>query len=107
MSLNEWLVITIGAILSVFGLFFLGKSAASFVQAKGMVAFCEEGLYWKEGGRAIDERIFLKWEEIERVSFQEAQGKRYLKIACAYGNYHLPDVAGVYEYISGFKPEKV
>ena len=99
--------ITIGAILSVFGLFFLGKSAASFVQAKGMVAFCEEGLYWKEGGRAIDERIFLKWEEIERVSFQEAQGKRYLKIACAYGNYHLPDVAGVYEYISDFKPEKV
>lgn len=100
-------MIAIGAILTVFGLFFLGKSVASFVQAKGMVAFYEEGLYWKEGGRAIDERIFLKWEEIEHVSFEEAQGKRYMKIACAYGNYHLPDVAGAYEYIAEHKSEKV
>ena len=100
-------MITIGAILSVFGLFFLGKSIASFVQAKGMIGIYEEGIYWKEGGRATDERIFLKWEEIERVSFEHAQGRRYLKIACAYGNYHLPDVAGAYEYIGEYKPEKV
>lgn len=99
-------MLTVGAILSVFGLFFAGRSAFSFMQAKGMIAFYDEGLFWKEGGRASDERIFLKWEEIERVSFEEAQGKRYMRLSCAYGNYHLPDVAGAYEYIAQAQPEK-
>ena len=97
-------MLTVGAILSVFGVFFAGRSAFSFAQAKGMVAVYEEGLYWKEGGRASDERIFIKWEEIGRVSVETVQGKRYLKIACAYGNYHLPDVAGAYEYLQKARP---
>ncbi len=100
-------MLTIGVIVAVFGLFFAGRSIISFVRAKGMIAFYEEGVYWREGGRAIDERIFLKWEDIEHVSLQEAQGKRYLTLACAYGNYNLPDVAGAYEYIAANRQEKV
>ena len=100
-------MLTVGAILSVFGVFFFGRALFSFLHAKGMAAFSEEGLYWKEGGRAVDERIFLKWEEIEHVSIAEVQQRRCLKISCAYGNYHLPDIAGVYEYIGRVKPEKV
>ena len=100
-------MLTVGVIVAVFGAFFGGRSLISFFRAKGMLAFYEEGLYWQEGGRAVDERIFLKWEEIERVSMQEVRGVNYLKLRRAYGSYHLPDVAGAYEYLSKTHPEKV
>ena len=100
--LRAWL--TIGAIVAVFGAFFAVRSLISFARAKASIAFYDEGLYWREGGRAIDERIFLKWEEIERVSLETVQGKHYLKLTCAYGNYHLPDIAGVYEALQQTRP---
>lgn len=98
-------MLTIGTIVSVFAVFFAVRSAVAFVRAKGMAAVYEEGLFWKEGGRPSDEQIFLKWDEIVRISLIEAQGKRYMKISCNYGNYHLPDVAGAYEYIGQFRPD--
>ena len=30
--------------------------------------------------------------------------KRYIAVVCAYGSYHIPEVAGAYEFLSEFRP---
>ncbi len=94
--------VTIGAILAVFGVLFAGRSLFDFMRAKGEFSFYEEGLFWKDPD-GID-RLFLKWSEIEAVT-RGGEGSEW-SVQCAYGTYHLPDVAGAYEYLAQFRPEK-
>lgn len=97
--------VTLGTLAAVFGAFLAARSVYSFIKAKGILAFYDEGVYWKEGGRAVSERIFLTWGEICGVKRETLRDRGVLTISCAYGNYHLPDVAGAYEYIGAMHPE--
>ena len=94
----------VGAILSVFGIFLAVRSIIGFAKAKGMLAFYDEGIYWRESGRPEADRFFLKWSEAERVKVETIEEKRYIAVVCAYGSYHIPEVAGAYEFLSEFRP---
>lgn len=94
----------VGCILGVFGLFFAVRSLFAFARAKGMFAVYEEGIYWKESGRAEADRFFLKWSELVRISQETVEGKHYLAAECAYGKYHIPEVAGAYDYLRAARP---
>lgn len=94
----------LGAILSVLGAVFIARASAGYVQAKGMLALGKAGLYWKESGNAAAERFFLKWEVIERVRYETIQDRRYIVVQCAFGAFHLPDIAGAYEAIDAARP---
>ena len=39
------------------------------------------------------------------MTIEKVQDKRYLAAVCAYGTYHIPEVAGAYEYLQKFRPE--
>lgn len=95
----------VGCILGVFGLFFAVRSLFAFARAKGMFAVYEEGIYWKESGRAEADKFFLKWSELVRISQETVEGKHYLAAECAYGKYHIPEVAGVYDYLRAARPD--
>ena len=95
----------IGIILGVFGLFWSIRSLFAFAKAKGALSFYEEGIYWQESGRAETDRFFLKWSELVRVKLETVEGKHYLAAECAYGSYHIPEVAGAYDYLKEFRPE--
>ncbi len=92
---------TVGSILAVIGIFVLGRATASFLRAKSVLQFYEEGLFWRDQNGM--DRIFLKWEEIERI-FRGKEGS--LEVRCMYGSYHLPDIAGAFEYLKEIRPEK-
>ena len=77
----------------------------AFAKAKGALSFYEEGIYWQESGRAETDRFFLKWSELVRVKLETVEGKHYLAAECAYGSYHIPEVAGAYDYLKEFRPE--
>lgn len=94
-----------GALVSVLGIAMLARGTHGFVQAKGMLALGENGLYWKESGAAVGEKIFLKWEVIDKIKYETIADKRYLAVVCPYGTYHLPDIAGAYEWIEKIRPE--
>lgn len=96
--------VMLGSILTVFGLFFAVRSFIGFANAKGVLALYEEGIWWKDTGT---DRVFLKWEEIENITRTEEDGKRVLKVECAYGAYHFPEIADIYDDISAKHPEKV
>ncbi len=98
-----WWNVTAGSFLSVIGLFLGMRCLASFLGAKSVFSVYGEGIFWKEAG---GQRIFLKWEEIESVSRDTVNDTPVLKVQCIYGDYHLPDIAGVYEYLGEFRPEK-
>ena len=95
----------VGCILGVFGLFFAVRSLFAFARAKGMFAVYEEGIYWKESGRAEADKFFLKWSELVRISQETVEGKHYLAAECAYGKYHIPEVAGAYDYLRAARPD--
>ncbi len=95
----------VGILLGVFGLFFAIRSLFAFARAKGMLAIFEEGIYWRESGRAEGDRFFLKWSELTGIRPETVEGKHYLAAECAYGSYHIPEVAGVYEYLQKYRPE--
>ena len=94
----------VGAILGVFGIFIAVRSLIAFSRAKGMLAFFEEGIYWQESGRPESDRFFLKWEQLVCVKWETVNEKRYLAAHCAYGAYHIPDVAGASEYLKETRP---
>ena len=94
----------LGAILCVLGAVFVARGIAGYVQAKGILTLGKAGLYWKEGGNAAAERFFLKWEVIESVRYETIQDKRFIVVQCAFGAFHLPDIAGAYEAIDAAKP---
>ena len=97
-------MILVGAILSVFGVFLAVRSAMGFSRARGVLAFYEEGIFWRESGRAEADRFFLKWEELERVKRETIEGKHYLAAVCPYGSYHIPEVERAYDYLKTFRP---
>ena len=94
----------IGAVIAVFGALVTGRSVYAFVTARGLVGIYDEGIYWCESDRAASERFFLKWDEIVRIALETYDEKRFLALICEYGTYHIPDVAGAYEYCRKFRP---
>lgn len=91
-----------GSILAVLGIFAAARGTLSFFGAKHAFFVYEEGIFYRDAdGR---ERTFLKWEEIGRLSRDERGGS--IKAVCAYGSYHLPDIAGVYDYLKELHPDK-
>ena len=93
--------VTVGSFIFVFGGAVALRSVMNFAGAKGVLALYKEGLYWKDG---VD-RIFLKWEEIERV--EPAGGEApLLRAVCPYGEYELPALGDAYAQISRLAPEK-
>ena len=94
----------LGAILCVLGAVFVARGIAGYVQSKGILTLGEAGLYWKESGNAAAERFFLKWEVIESVRYETIQDKHFIIVQCAFGAFHLPDIAGAYEAIDAAKP---
>lgn len=83
-----WWNVAAGSMLGVFGAFVAGRATLSYVSAKSLLCFYEEGLYWKEKNRA--ECMFLKWEELADVSFAEKEGFPYLKAETVYGSFRFP-----------------
>lgn len=96
--------ITAGALLGALGVVLAGRSLFAYVRAKGLLGYCEEGLYWRDIGRA--DSVFLKWEEIESVALEPNNGAAVYRVQCAYGAYHFPAVAGSYEFLKERQPEK-
>lgn len=90
--------------LAVFGIFFAAKFTYNFFRAKSSLSVYREGLYWSEENRA--ERVFLKWEEIIKISAEEKDGLRFVRTECPYGAFRFPNAGGVYEEIERVFPEK-
>lgn len=95
---------TPGIILAVFGATLLGRAVWAYAAKKSVLSVYEEGMYWKEERRA--DSVFLKWEEITRISAEEKKGLSLLKVECAYGAYRFLSKEGVPEYIKEKHPEK-
>lgn len=99
-----FLNLSVGVVLAMVGVVALGRSVLSFLRAKATLAVYREGVYWQDSTRT--DSVFLKWEEIQLVRSTEREGTPCLEIVCAYGAYHFPNPAGVYEYIKEHFPEK-
>ncbi len=92
---------TVGAILAVFGLFLAGRFTYTYLRAKSLFAVYHEGIFWRASGKP--DSLFLKWEEIERISSEEVDT---VSVSCAYGAYRFPKVDGALEYLAETHPEK-
>ena len=88
---------TVGAVGAVFGAFIAGRAVMSFVRAKGLFAFYDEGIWWRDSERT--DSIFLKWHEIEKIYPETQDGVPLIVAACAYGNYRFPSPDGAFEYV--------
>lgn len=102
--LGIFVSITIGALVGAVGIVVLTRSVIAFVRAKAVFGVYEEGIFWLESSRK--ECMFLKWEDIERVSFGEQNGFPALTFHCVYGKYAIPAAEGAYECIEKNKEEK-
>lgn len=89
--------IAAGTMCGVLGAFLLARAAIAFVQARSMLAFYQEGLYWRQSVKR--ESVFLKWEEVERIERGEHKGMPILNVHCAYGDYHFPAIGDVWDYL--------
>ncbi len=96
--------IAAGTMCGALGAFLLTRAAIAFVQARSMLAFYKEGLYWRE--RVRRESVFLKWEEIEKIQPGEYKGLAVLTAHCAYGDYNFPAVGGAWDYLKANFGEK-
>lgn len=94
----------VGSVLAVFGLFFAGKFTYNFFRAKSSLSVYREGLFWCEENRA--ESVFLKWEEIVKISAEQKDGLDFVRTECVYGAFRFPDAGGASEYIKEIYPEK-
>ncbi len=94
----------IGAVVTVFGGAFAVRSLWRAVFSGRSLAVYREGIYWREDKR--EERIFLKWEEIVRLSAEERETGTGLRAVCACGAYVFPLPRGAYEYLAENFPEK-
>ena len=88
---------SVGAIVAAFGALIAGRAVWSFVQAKGVLAFSNEGIWWRDSSRS--DSVFLKWREIEKIYPEERDGFPLLTAVCAYGSYHFPNPDGAYDYL--------
>ena len=94
----------VGALAGAVGLVVLMRSILAFLKAKAVFGVYQEGIFWRESSG--NERLFLKWEDIESVSFGEKNGYPVLTFFCDYGRYAIPAVEGAYECIKGLREEK-
>ena len=95
---------SVGALAGAAGLVFLFRGVWGYIRAKAVFGVYEEGIYWRESnGR---ESLFLKWEDIENVAFEEKSGFPVITFKCSYGRYAIPAVKGAYECIKELKEEK-
>lgn len=92
---------TVGAVVLVVGAYLLARAAAAFVRAKAQFTLYEEGVFYREPSGA--DNVFLKWEEIGRITAAE-DGK--LRAETLYGAYEFPPFVGAYEAIGERFPEK-
>lgn len=95
---------SVGALLGVFGVFLVGRSAYAYFRAKAVFAVYSQGILWRESERA--ESFFLKWEEIGGVKAGEHDGMPILSIDTLCGRYHIPRGEGFFEEIEKLHPEK-
>ncbi len=100
----------VGAALVAFGIIVLGRAIYALLQARALFAVYREGIFWRESdfsthGGAF--RIFLKWEEIERITCGEQDGYPVLKVELPYGNYNLPRAVGAFEYLQEHHAEEL
>lgn len=95
---------TVGSVVAVVGAYLAIQGGLSYARAKSVFSVYREGIYWKE--RTQIDNMFLKWEEIVRLSPFERDGLPFLKAECLYGAYEYPNVNGAYEYLKEKFPEK-
>lgn len=95
---------TIGAVISVVGIYLFIRALIAYVRAKAEFSIYKEGIYYSEPS-GID-NAFLKWEEFSDVCIFEQEEKQYLRVQCAYGTYDFPMFKGVVEYLVEHYPEK-
>ncbi len=93
----------LGVVLVLFGIFLLVRGIFSYFRARALLGFYEEGIYWMAAGRT--DSLFLKWEEIEKLSRNEQEG--VFLAHCPYGVYHFPCPAGSWEFIEENYKEKL
>ena len=94
----------IAALVGAVGLVVLLRGTLAFIKAKAVFGVYQEGIFWRESSGK--ESLFLKWEDIDKVSFGEKDGYPVITFRCSYGNYAIPAVAGAYESIEELKKEK-
>ena len=98
-----------GAIFLLLGLFVVVRQTVAYMRARALFVVYKEGVYWRESEGP--DRMFLKWEEIERISAEELEreGVRYpvLTVGCLYGDYRFPRPKGAMEYLAEVFPEKL
>ena len=95
---------TIGAVISVIGLYLFIRALVAYVRAKAEFSIYQEGIFYSEPS-GID-NAFLKWEEFSEILIFEQGEKQYLRVQCAYGAYDFPMFQGVIEYFVEHYPEK-
>lgn len=95
---------TVGCIAAFLGAYLLIQGASSFFKAKSVLSVYREGIFWKEPSNT--DTVFLKWEEIVRLTSVQKDGLPFLKAECLYGAYEFPDANGAYAYIAERFPEK-
>ena len=100
-----FLNVTQGSLLGVFGMFILGRAGFSFVDAKSTLAFYREGVFWREAKRA--ERMFLKWEDVIKITFPQEKELPQLAVHCPYGVYRFPDPDGARDFLERNFPDKL
>lgn len=100
-AVRDWLVI--GATLAAVGVCLAANGCFEAYRAKTSLVFYDEGIYWRQ--KTVIESTFLKWEEIESVSYRAEEN--VLRLRCAYGEYGFPAPRGAYEYLVNYFPEKL
>ena len=97
--------VTVGAVLAFVGATVSGKAFYSFLGAKRVLSFYDEGVFWKEKSRP--DSVFLKWDEVVSVAKTEHGGVPLLKFSTAYGAYHFPAAEGAEDYLREHAEEKL
>ncbi len=96
--------IVVGTLLAAIGFMLSGRAAVNFLGAKGTLGVYEEGLFWRDTNRV--DSVFLKWEEIQKLTIEPNNGFALFRAECAYGAYHFPAVGGAEEFLRAKYPEK-
>lgn len=94
--------LTVGALLSVMGIYLAGRSAVSYVRSCRIFSVYREGIFLKE--RNAQDSVFLKWEEFGRLT--RTEDGETLRAECPYGSYDFPCPAGAYEWLSEQFPDQ-
>lgn len=96
--------LTVGCVVAFVGAYLLIHSASSFLKAKSVLSVYREGIFWREPTHT--DTVFLKWEELVRLTPVQKEGLPFLRAECLYGAYEFPDANGAYAYIAEHFPGK-